>query len=78
MSKFKVGDWVVHRNPQPGSLAHKYNNMPKQILEINDGRVWYKYPKNPGNTNAHYGELMLAYKQVNMQTINEFLELKDE
>ncbi len=76
MSKFKVGDWVIHINPELGTIAHEYNNIPKQVLEIKDGLVSYRYPGRNSNTKAPEFVLKFAYKELNIKKVNDYLGVK--
>ncbi len=71
--KFKIGDRVKHTNGVPGIwtvIEHKPQLPLNSVWMTCDGIDGPKW-----NTEEN---LELAYRHLNMNTINEFLELEDE
>ncbi len=86
--KFKVGDYVRVRYTQTKQIGKVSGFIGRDIKLVpvsgdwSEFRTCHECHQNGDNINYPFGEpetdLELAYKSVNLKTITDFLELKDE
>ncbi len=75
--KFKVGDWVSTKQKTKGNIEFAPTPNFGQIKQITNSGYALVTASNATNYFYNLKNLELAHKQQNMQTIKEFLELKE-
>ncbi len=74
--KFKLGDWVIHKTMKPESHCEKTNNAKKVIYKIDGNRAFYAY-EDGVLRDSLLANLIHYDTSKNMETIKEFLEIKE-